>query len=281
MRKIVASISFLILLAFLLFIAVKLHPFGEPEEREMDDYFIKGYYNETQNKVIGGAQNESGANNVVTAVVFDYRGFDTLGEATVLFSAVTGVAALFRRLRRGMMEEKRSEAERKEEGLSKIVKTITNIFYPLILIFGLYVILHGHLTPGGGFQGGAVVASAFALVAIAYGKLIVPKFLNKEKMSVVETSGLVGFIGLAFLGLTTTFFFNFLAVGRTPPLSWLSGTVPLWGPNPGALNTGGVLPFMNLAVGAEVLAGLGIIVLFMLVGLLPEEYEEQKEEEKK
>ncbi|MEW6070080.1 MAG: MnhB domain-containing protein [Candidatus Thermoplasmatota archaeon] len=160
-----------------------------------------------------------------------------------------------------------------EEGLSKIVKTITNIFYPLILIFGFYVIMHGHLTPGGGFQGGAVVASAFALLAIAYGKILTPAFLSKEKMSIAEASGLIGFALLAFLGLATTFFFNFLAVGRTIP--WLFGQTPTIGPNPGELNTAGVLPFMNLAVGCEVLAGLGLVVLFMLFGLGREEKEEK------
>ena len=56
-------------------------------------------------------------------------------------------------------------------GMSKIVRTMSNITLPLILIFGFYVIAHGHLTPGGGFQGGAVVASGFAMILIAYGSL--------------------------------------------------------------------------------------------------------------
>lgn len=163
-------------------------------------------------------------------------------------------------------------------GMSKIVKTISNIFYPLIMMFGLYVILHGHLTPGGGFQGGAVVASAFALIAIAYGKFIAPKILSKDKMSVLESLGLVGFIVLAFLGLATTFFFNFLAVGRTINIPWLFSRTPAYGPNPGELNTAGVLPLMNLAVGMEVLTGLGLVVLLMLFGITPEKGEEEGEE---
>jgi multicomponent Na+:H+ antiporter subunit B len=119
-----------------------------------------------------------------------------------------------------------------------------------------------------------VIASAFALLAIAYGKLTIPVFLNKEKMSVVEALGLIGFIGLAFLGLVTTFFFNFLAVGRS--VDWLFGQSPGYGANPGELNTAGVLPMMSFAVGCEVLAGLGIILLFMLVGLLPEGEDRKK-----
>ena len=58
-------------------------------------------------------------------------------------------------------------------GMSKIVKTITNIAFPFIIIYGLYIIAHGHLTPGGGFQGGAVVASGLAMIVVAYGSISV------------------------------------------------------------------------------------------------------------
>ncbi len=61
-----------------------VHPFGNPGDAPMDEYFLRN------------AQRERGANNVVTSIVFDYRGFDTLGEAAVLFTAVSSVAALFR-----------------------------------------------------------------------------------------------------------------------------------------------------------------------------------------
>jgi multisubunit Na+/H+ antiporter MnhB subunit len=92
MKKIIGAVALLIIFSFFLFTGLKLHTFGEPKERAMDDYFIKN------------AQNESGANNVVTSIVFDYRGYDTLGEATVLFSAVTGVLVLFRRLKKEKRE---------------------------------------------------------------------------------------------------------------------------------------------------------------------------------
>lgn len=83
MRKIVALLAFVVFFAFLLFSIYELHEFGEPPS-DMDDYIIQN------------AQNETGANNAVTSVVFDYRGYDTLGEATVLFTAVAGVLILFR-----------------------------------------------------------------------------------------------------------------------------------------------------------------------------------------
>jgi multisubunit Na+/H+ antiporter MnhB subunit len=65
-----------------------IHPFGYPDASDMDDYIIQN------------AQEETGSNNVVTSVVFDYRGFDTLGEATILFTAVTGVLLLLRASKR-------------------------------------------------------------------------------------------------------------------------------------------------------------------------------------
>lgn len=92
--KIAGFVAFLVLAAFLLVVPASLRPFGEPEMWEMDRYFLEH------------AQEELAANNVCTAIVFDYRGYDTLGEATVLFAAVIAVAAILRRLK----ENERSEA---------------------------------------------------------------------------------------------------------------------------------------------------------------------------
>ncbi|MDG6220926.1 MAG: hypothetical protein QCI38_05705 [Candidatus Thermoplasmatota archaeon] len=79
MRKSIAFAALLILLGFLALAAYNMREFGDPVNRDMDQYFLDN------------AQEETGANNVVTSIVFDYRGYDTLGEATVLFAAVSGV----------------------------------------------------------------------------------------------------------------------------------------------------------------------------------------------
>lgn len=84
MGKALKWATFLFFALILIWGLVNIHPFGEPIYTDMDDYFIKN------------AQKEASANNVVTSIVFDYRGFDTLGEATVLFTAVVGVTAIFR-----------------------------------------------------------------------------------------------------------------------------------------------------------------------------------------
>jgi multisubunit Na+/H+ antiporter MnhB subunit len=87
-RNLTAFIFLTVVGVFLIFSSLLMHPFGDPTEQDMDQYIIDNTVNET------------GANNGVTAVVFDYRGFDTLGEATVLFTAVAGVILVFRRLKK-------------------------------------------------------------------------------------------------------------------------------------------------------------------------------------
>ena len=88
MRNVLFSAILLLFFGGLLYIAVDLSS-GAPRATDMDDYFIRN------------AQEQSGANNVVTSIVFDFRGFDTLGEATVLFTAVLGVGMMFRKLKEG------------------------------------------------------------------------------------------------------------------------------------------------------------------------------------
>ena len=88
MRNVLFSAILLLFFGGLLYLAADL-PFGDPLRTDMDDYFLRN------------AQAQTGANNVVTSIVFDFRGFDTLGEATVLFTAVLGVGMMFRKLKEG------------------------------------------------------------------------------------------------------------------------------------------------------------------------------------
>jgi len=79
-------------------------------------------------------------------------------------------------------------------GMSKIVKTISGIAFPFITIYGLYVIAHGHLTPGGGFQGGAIVASGCAMVLVSYGSIWTMNRVKEKNLSILESLGAVCFI---------------------------------------------------------------------------------------
>lgn len=141
--------------------------------------------------------------------------------------------------------------------MSKIVRTMSSFLILPVLIFGLYIIMHGHLTPGGGFQGGAVLASGVALLIVAFGSHSVHKSLRECYFPILMSIGLLIFISLAFGGMfRSTFFHNFL-VG-----SPIFGHIPLPGPNPGEMS-GGAIPLMDIGVGLSVAGGLSAILLVM------------------
>ncbi len=125
-----------------------------------------------------------------------------------------------------------------------IVKTTARATIPLIGIFGAYVVSHGHLTPGGGFQGGATIAGAGILFLLAFGLGEMKKKYDHHLYSALEGLGGLVFLGMAMLGLGVAFFYNTL---------WHNG--PFNG-EPGTLLSAGYLPIMNLAVGLKVFTGL-------------------------
>ena len=144
-------------------------------------------------------------------------------------------------------------------GMTIIVKKISQIICPVIFMFGLYIILHGHLTPGGGFAGGVIMAGAFILQILANGNIL-PKLRKEEEgLEFMESAAILGFLILAGLGLLfsggVVFFANFLDKGEL-----------------GNLISGGFIPLENIVVGAEVCAAISTIFIAMVV---------YKDEEKK
>lgn len=139
---------------------------------------------------------ETGAQNVVSAIIVTYRGLDTLGEVTVLFLTAAIVALVLGR----------SHAPKEAAGpgllpTGELLTTGTRMLVPLILLFGIYVFVNGHLTPGGGFQGGAILASAMLLLLLADPM----KRFSHKLISVIEsTSGivyvLIGLAGMIWAG---------------------------------------------------------------------------------
>ncbi|MBP7095603.1 MAG: Na(+)/H(+) antiporter subunit B [Spirochaetia bacterium] len=181
---------------------------------------------------------ELGTANVVTSIVVSYRGFDTLGEVTVLFTATAGVGGLLARRKSG--HGKKKAAERGATDASEILKTASRLLSPLLVLFGVYIFLHGHLTPGGGFQGGVVIATA-----VLIGLLADPEAgLAHGVMHVVE--GLSGFayvalgaVGLWFTGVQAGFLDpRFLPLGELGRLA-SAGAIPI------------IYSLVGLKVGAE------------------------------
>jgi multisubunit Na+/H+ antiporter MnhB subunit len=132
------------------------------------------------------------------------------------------------------------------KGMSLIVKTITTVIIGFIFIYGIYIILHGHLTPGGGFAGGVIIAGALILRILAFGTEAGSEKKSEKGASIFESIGALLFIGIALAGLflAGTFFLNFIPKGI--PLQ-------LW--------SAGIIPFCNIAIGIKVGAGLFSIFL--------------------
>ncbi len=175
----------------------------------------------------------TGAANLVTAVVLAYRGIDTLGELSILFAAAAGVGLVLGRARR------RPDAEADPEG-GFILLAAADLLFPLLVIVGLYIVLHGHLTPGGGFQGGVVLAAAFFLPLLGRPR----NALDHAVIGWIE--GLAGavFVGIGLWALAARGEFLAPLLGK--------GTL-------GALFSAGTLPLLYIAVGLKVgaeIAGL-------------------------
>ena len=135
--------------------------------------------------------------------------------------------------------------------MSVIVKKIAQLMSGLIFVYGIYIITHGHLTPGGGFAGGALVAGAFMLLILANGSEYVKLKRQEEGSSVVESLAVLMALVLATIGLVAgglAFFDNWLPAGI-----------------PGRLISGGTIPLYNIFIGMEVAAALITIFLALVI----------------
>lgn len=155
---------------------------------------------------------------------------------------------------------------------SRIVGHIAAVVYPFCLVFGLYVVLHGHLTPGGGFQGGAVMATGAALMMVAGMFDEGEREIKYHHYKAIEAFGLLLFIGLAFAGSLSghgAFFRNIWANAG----GWFGAPG-----ESGSFNSGGLLPLMNLAVGVEVFGGISVILVTMIRAMKAAERGEDRED---
>jgi multicomponent Na+:H+ antiporter subunit B len=179
------------------------------------------------------------ATDIVTALNFDIRAYDTLGEEFILFASVAGVALLLRQLR----DEKESEAqtpgieEHRFAGSSDALKLLSLALIPLLVAFGIYVVLHGALTPGGGFQGGVVLAAGPVAILLA-GRYLSMKRVAPRRLA--EAADSLGAASYALIGLGGLIFAG----------TYLKNPLPLG--TPGMLLSAGMMPLNSIAVGLEV-----------------------------
>jgi multicomponent Na+:H+ antiporter subunit B len=232
-RTRVFAVSLAGLLGLILWGFVGLPDFG--------DY--RGPYGDILNRV---AVPERSTTDVVTAVNFDYRGFDTLGEEFILFAAVIGVASILRTLRGERTRHPDDDAAGRHVPETSLPVRVTGLglIAPTILL-GIYIVAHGHQTPGGGFQGGVILATALLLTYLSADYETMRAVGPTALIELAEGMGGAAFalIGVAGLVAGEAFFENFLGKGT-----------------PGELLSAGTIPLSNAAVGLAVTGGF----VFML-----------------
>lgn len=133
-------------------------------------------------------------------------------------------------------------------GMTLIVKTITRLTVGLILLYGIYIVLHGHLSPGGGFAGGVIIALSFVHLVLAFGKEEAIKRISKGMISLLETMGILLFLGIGILGFVKGEFFY----------DWLSKGSPF------KLFSAGTIPLSNIFIGLKVSFGLFAIFIVLV-----------------
>ena len=205
------------------------------------------------------------ATDVVTAVNFDYRGLDTLGEEFILFTSILGVALL---LRQSEDEGEAHDDDTKDVSLHRGHRRISDAVRLSALalvgfgvVYGLYVVLHGPDSPGGGFQGGVVLATVPLMVYLAGDPRLFHRIAPHALVESAEAVGVLGYLGVGFLGL---------AFG----VEFLRNVLPL-GPV-GKVHSGGTIAAINLCTGLEVSAGFVVLIQSFLAELLSGRHLEEK-----
>ncbi|OQY38934.1 MAG: sodium:proton antiporter [Candidatus Cloacimonetes bacterium 4572_65] len=203
------------------------------------DYEPATELNELATQYVEGAQEDLNTQNVVTSVVVTYRGLDTLGEITVLFLATAGVGFLLSRKKKG------AKTSAKLREASEIFKTSTQFLFPLIVLFGVYIFVHGHLTPGGGFQGGVLIASAFVMMMLSEQSYKINKFV----LGITESLSGFFYVLIGIVGI-------FLAKGFLDPSFMSLGKF-------GMLFSAGAVPIIYSLIGLKVGSELTNIVAYL------------------
>lgn len=223
----IISIFFCLFLIALLLITVSYLPATGISDKPVN--------NEVAARYIESGLEETGAVNIVSGMILDYRAFDTLGESHVLFVATITVLILLRLDKKSTKEQQNDRLyEPKNDSILQLGATV---LVPIIIIFGIYVILNGHLGPGGGFSGGAIIGAGLVLYLNAFG------FAKTERFFTEKTYKWVCFFSLSFYCLAKSYSF-FTGANH------LHSIIPKG--TPGAILSSGLILPLNIAVGLVV-----------------------------
>jgi multisubunit Na+/H+ antiporter MnhB subunit len=209
----------------LLYVVYFLPPFGNADNP---------VNNEVSQRYIEKGMEETGAVNIVAGMILDYRAFDTFGESNVLFIAASAVLLLLR-----VGDGTKTSKSQKEIGMKDdiILQRVTFVLSPMLLLFGIYVILNGHLSPGGGFSGGAIIGGSLILFRNSYGYEAIERFFTERTF---QNCTLIA-LGFYCLAKSYSFFTG---------ANHLNSHIPLG--TPGDILSAGLILPLNLAVGIVV-----------------------------
>jgi multicomponent Na+:H+ antiporter subunit B len=196
---------------------------------------------------------ETNATGVVSAVNFSYRGFDTVGEEFILFTAAAGMSVVLRRLRgerEGESPSTDDAARRQVPATSSAVRIVSLLLVGPTALVGWWLATHAQTNPSGGFQGGVILATAFFLVYLS-GEFIAFRRLSPDMvLDVAEAVGAGGFaaVGVTAVAMSLPFLFNYLPLGTIP----------------GAVSSSGTIVLISFLVGIEVAAAFVLIISELL-----------------
>lgn len=231
----VFGVVFCVLLVVMLLTAVSNLPIVGQEDRPVN--------NEVSQKYIEDGLQDTGSVNIVTGMILDYRAFDTLGESHVLFVATCTVLILLRidtkekKSRLGKIAEEVTDDRVREPKNDRILQMVARLLVPPIVIFGIYVVLFGHLGPGGGFSGGAIIGAGLILYLEAFG------FAKTERFFKESTYKKMSFGALTCYCVAKSYSFYTGA-------NHIHSVIPLG--TPGAILSSGLILILNICVGIVV-----------------------------
>ena len=225
-------ITFIAYITILIAMTTSLSKFGEAG---MTWNYISRYY-------IDNSLFDTKAVNSITGMILDYRAFDTLGESFVLFSGVTCVFILLQGIKDDdSYLKKHKQYKEFAAHYDQIVRCAAKILIPIVFIFGIYVVLNGHLSPGGGFSGGAILGAGLILFSLAFGDEVAGKFFTLKTFKTISA--------IALFGYSFTKCYSFLMGGmhyHDPIADWFHSLAN------GSILSGGYILILNICVGAVV-----------------------------
>lgn len=241
--NIVAFVVGITVVAVLIFTIFQLPLFGSADNPSV---------NEVVERYVEKGLEETGAVNMVAGMILDYRAFDTFGESSVLFLAVTCVMMLLLRDEKNISREEDDQQlhERiiEREASDLILKNVTAIVVPWIMLFGIYIVLNGHISPGGGFSGGAVMGAGLILYSVAYGVNAASRFFTQKTFRAITSTAL-----LCYAASKAYSFFT--------GANGLPTGIPLG--VPGAIFSSGLILVLDICVGLVVACTMyGFYILF-------------------